>query len=204
MPEEMGLVRVREFYTTMAGRRSIRDFSDRPVAREIIETAIAAAATAPSGANLQPWHFVVITDQERKRALREAAEAEESRFYSSRATAEWLRALEPLGTSWRKPFLETAPAVIAVFEVHRGPRTPRAYYVKESVSIAVGLVLAAFRQAGVATLTHTPSPMRFLNQLLDRPREERPHMLIPIGYPAAGAEVPDITRKPLADVLTWI
>jgi iodotyrosine deiodinase len=204
MPEEMRLDRVREFYSIMAERRSIRDFSSRPVPREIIETAIAAAATAPSGANLQPWHFVVVTDPVRKRALREAAEEEESQFYSQRAPAEWLRSLEPLGTSPHKPYLETAPAVIAVFEVHRGPRTPRAYYAKESVAIAVGLILAAFRHAGLATLTHTPSPMRFLNRLLDRPPEERPHVLIPVGYPARDAQVPDITRKPLTDIMTWI
>jgi nitroreductase len=194
------LGRVQAFRDTMAGRRSIRDFDSRPVAREIIDTALAAAVTAPSGANMQPWHFVVITDPVVKRSLREAAEAEEREFYARRATQEWLDALASLGTDWRKPFLETAPVVIAVFEVHR----PRPYYAKESVAIATGFLLAALRHAGLATLTHTPSPMRFLNEILGRPPAERPHMLIPVGYPAAGARVPAITRKPISEVVTWV
>ena len=162
---------------------------------------MATAATAPSGANLQPWRFVVVSDPEQKRRLRVGAEQEERAFYGSRASAEWLAALEPLGTDWRKPFLETAPYVIVVFEVHKGPHSPRPYYAKESVGIAVGLLLASLHQAGLATLTHTPSPMRWLNERLDRPAEERAFVVVPVGYAAEGATVPDIRRKPLEEVL---
>lgn len=200
MPPAQALARVQMFQTTMAGRRSVRDFDARPVARELIESAVAAAVTAPSGANRQPWRFVIVTNPDRKRALREAAEAEEREFYGRRASDEWLEALEPIGTDWHKPFLETAPAVIAVFEVH----SPRPYYAKESVGIAVGFLLAALHHAGLATLTHTPSPMRFLNEILDRPREERPYLLIPVGYPAPDAQVPDLERKPHDQVITWL
>lgn len=189
------------FLELMARRRTIRDFASRPVPYDLIETAIRVAATAPSGAHLQPWRFVVVSDPVRKRRLRAAAEEEERAFYSSRASNEWLAALAPLGTDWRKPFLEDAPYVIVVMEVHKGPSNPRPYYVKESVGIAVGLLLAALHQAGLATLTHTPSPMRFINQILDRPREERPFVVIPVGYPAADARVPDLHRKPMEDVL---
>jgi iodotyrosine deiodinase len=199
--EAAAVARTEAFAREMALRRTVRDFSERPVPMEIIENAIRAAATAPSGANLQPWRFVVLTDPLRKRALREAAEAEEREFYGRRASEEWLAALAPLGTDWHKPFLEVAPAVIVVFEVHKGPETPRPYYVKESVGIAVGFLLAALHQAGLATLTHTPSPMRFLNEVLDRPDEERAYVVIPVGYPAADAEVPDITKKPLDEVM---
>ena len=185
------------FADTMATRRSVRDFSPEPVPMKVIEAAIRAAATAPSGANIQPWRFVVVTDPDCKRRLREAAEAEEREFYARRATPEWLEALAPLGTDWHKPFLEVAPALVIVFEVHR----PRPYYVKESVGIAVGLLLATLHQAGLATLTHTPSPMKFLNQICGRPREERAYVVIPVGYPAEGARVPDIARKPLSEVL---
>jgi nitroreductase len=167
----------------------------------VIEAAIRSAASAPSGANVQPWRFVVVTDPARKRQLRLAAEAEEREFYFRRAPVEWLDALAPIGTDWRKPFLETAPAVIVVFEVHQGPNSPKPYYVKESVGIAVGLLIAALHHAGLATLTHTPSPMRFLNQVCQRPPEERPYLVMPVGYPAAGARVPALTRKPLADVM---
>jgi iodotyrosine deiodinase len=204
IPPERGLARVREFQADLARRRTIRDFSDRPAPMDILEAAIATAATAPSGANVQPWRFVVITDPERKRRLREAAEAEERQFYSQRASQEWLAALAPLGTDWRKPFLETAPAVIVVFEVHKGPNSPRPYYCKESVGIAVGFLLAALHRAGLATLTHTPSPMRFLTELCERPAEERAFVVIPVGYPAPGARVPDIARKPLSEVLVHI
>ncbi len=191
----------RRFLELMTARRTIRDFSTRPVPFDLIEMAIRVAASAPSGAHIQPWRFVVVSDPVRKRRLREAAEEEERTFYADRASAEWLDALEPLGTDWRKPFLEEAPYVIVVMEVHKGPRSPKPYYVKESVGIAVGFLLAALHQAGLATLTHTPSPMRFINEILDRPREERPFVVVPVGYPADGARVPDLRRKPLADVL---
>ena len=191
------------FADRVATRRSIREFSDRPIPEGVIAEAVRAAGTAPSGANLQPWRFVAVTDPATKARLREAAEAEEREFYDRRASQEWLGALAPLGTDWRKPFLEIAPVVVAVFEVHRGPHTPRPYYPKESVGIAVGFFLAALHEAGLATLTHTPSPMRFLNEILDRPAEERPFLLIPVGYPADDATVPDIARKPLDEVLVW-
>jgi iodotyrosine deiodinase len=168
---------------------------------EVVEDAIRAAASAPSGANLQPWRFVVVTDPQRKRELRVGAEAEEREFYRRRASTEWLRAIEPLGTDWRKPYLEIAPVVIVVFEVHQGPHSPRPYYVKESVGIAVGMLISALHLAGLATLTHTPSPMRFLNRVCDRPPEERPYLVLPVGYPAADARVPDVTRKPLEEVM---
>jgi nitroreductase len=188
----------------MARRRTIREFDDRPVPREVLAAAIRAAATAPSGANLQPWRFVVVTDPDAKRRIRDAAEAEERDFYARRASPEWLAALAPLGTDSDKPFLTDAAALIVVFEVHKGPDTPRPYYVKESVGIAVGFLLAALHQAGLATLTHTPSPMRFLTEVCGRPAEERAYVVVPVGYPAAGARVPDIERKPLDDVLVEI
>jgi iodotyrosine deiodinase len=197
LPEDLMLAVANTFADTMATRRSVRDFSPEPVPIQVIEAAIRAAATAPSGANLQPWRFVVVTDPDRKRRLRESAEAEERDFYARRATPEWLEALEPLGTDWRKPFLEVAPAVVVVFEVHH----PRPYYVKESVGIAVGLLLATLHQAGLATLTHTPSPMRFLNEICGRPKEERANVVIPVGYPAEGARVPNLNRKPLDEIL---
>ncbi|MEU8264861.1 nitroreductase family protein [Micromonospora sp. NPDC048999] len=191
----------REFAELMATRRSIRHFAPDPVPMTVIEEAVRAAATAPSGANLQPWRFVVITDPDRKRRLREAAEAEEREFYQRRASTQWLEALAPIGTDWRKPFLEVAPVVIVVFEVHQGPRTPKPYYVKESVGIAVGMLIAALHRAGLATLTHTPSPMRFLNVVCERPPEERPYVVMPVGFPAADAWVPQLERKPLREVL---
>lgn len=201
---EQALARVREFHLDLARRRTIRDFSEQPVPMPVIETAIATAATAPSGANVQPWRFVVMTEPDRKRRLREAAEAEEREFYQRRASPEWLAALAPLGTDWRKPFLEAAPVVIVVFEVHKGPNSPRPYYCKESVGIAVGFLLAALHRAGLATLTHTPSPMRFLNEICARPPEERPFVVIPVGYPASDAHVPDLDRKPLSEVLVHL
>jgi iodotyrosine deiodinase len=203
VPAESALARVSEFADDLVTRRSIRDFDSRPIPDGVLREAIRAAASAPSGANVQPWRFVVVTDAETKHALRLAAEAEEREFYSRRASQEWLDALAPLATDWRKPFLEAAPAIIVVFEVHKGPNSPRPYYVKESVGIAVGFLLAALHRAGLATLTHTPSPMRFLNTLLDRPVEERGFLLIPVGYPADHATVPDIDRKPLHEVLVW-
>jgi iodotyrosine deiodinase len=203
VPPDDALARTRDFADDLVTRRTIRDFSDRPIPTGVLAEAVRAAASAPSGANVQPWRFVVVVDPATKRALRDAAEAEEREFYDRRASDEWLESLAPLGTDWRKPFLETAPAVIAVFEVHKGPHSPRPYYVKESVGIAVGFLLAALHRAGLATLTHTPSPMRFLNQVLDRPAEERPFLLVPVGYPTDDATVPDIVRKPLEDVLVW-
>jgi iodotyrosine deiodinase len=191
----------RTFADRMSARRSVRDFAADPVPRDVIESAIEAAASAPSGANVQPWRFVVVTSPERKRRLRLAAEEEEREFYARRAPDEWLSALAPIGTDWHKPFLEIAPAVIVVFEVHQGPTTPKPYYVKESVGIAVGLLIAALHHAGLVTLTHTPSPMRFLNEVCQRPPEERPYLVMPVGYPADGARVPCLPRKALADVM---
>jgi iodotyrosine deiodinase len=189
------------FADRMAARRSVREFLPDPVPDGVIETAIRAAASAPSGANVQPWRFVVVTSQARKRWLRQAAEAEEREFYDRRAPAGWLDAIAPIGTDWRKPFLEIAPVVVVVFEVHQGPGSPRPYYVKESVGIAVGLLIAALHHAGLATLTHTPSPMRFLNEVCGRPAQERPYLVMPVGYPASDARVPDLARKPLAEVM---
>ena len=180
---------------------TVRDFSPDPVPFELIQDAIATAATAPSGANLQPWRFVIVTDPAIKARLRAGAEQEERRFYANRGSDEWLAALAPLGTDWRKPFLEIAPYLIVVFEVHKGPSSPKPYYVKESVGIAVGFLIAALHQAGLATLTHTPSPMRWLNEALGRPPEERPFVMIPVGWPAPGAQVPAIRRKELNEVL---
>lgn len=190
-----------EFADRMWARRSVREFSPAPIPDGVIEAAIRAAASAPSGANVQPWRFVVVTSPIRKRRLRLAAEAEEREFYARRASEEWLSALAPIGTDWSKPFLEIAPAVIVVFEVHQGPNSPKPYYVKESVGIAVGLLIAALHHAGLVSLTHTPSPMRFLNEVCGRPAEERPYLVMPVGYPADGACVPDLTRKALNEVM---
>ncbi|GAA2089365.1 nitroreductase family protein [Kitasatospora saccharophila] len=201
VPADEAADRCREFHRVMDQRRTVRDYSTRPLPEGVLEWAVRTAATAPSGAHVQPWRFVVVTDPERKRRLREAAEAEEREFYAHRASEEWLAALAPIGTDWRKPFLEDAPAVIVVFEVHKGPNSPRPYYTKESVGIAVGFLLSALHQAGLATLTHTPSPMRFLNEVCDRPPEERAAYVIPVGYPAEDARVPDLERKPLDEVM---
>jgi nitroreductase len=200
--------RVQRFFEQVRCRRTVRDFAPDPVPLDIVETAIAAAATAPSGANRQPWRFVVVGDAAVKRRIREAAEAEEREFYERRATGDWLADLAPLGTDARKPFLETAPWLIVVFSLDYEPARladgsegrHKNYYVQESVGIAVGMLLAALHLAGLATLTHTPSPMGFLSQVLRRQRHERPYLLIPVGYPAADAQVPDIQRKPLDEV----
>mgnify|MGYP001825778110 FL=1 len=193
--------RVNEFYADVDRRRTVREFSDRPVPRDIIETALQAAGTAPSGANLQPWHFVVITGPETKQKIRVAAEAEEREFYEHRASPEWLEALEPLGTDSSKPFLETAPCLIAIFLQKYGElpdgRKAKHYYPVESTGLATGILITALHRAGLATLTHTPSPMKFLNEILDRPKSERPFLLLVVGYPADDATVPDIERKPL-------
>lgn len=192
----------------MSERRTIRFFSDEPVEFELISNAVQAAALAPSGANQQPWHFVVVSDPEIKRQLRIAAEAEEKESYEHRMPGEWLDALAPLGTDWHKPFLETAPYLIVVFRVDYGlaaeDRKVKHYYVQESVGIACGFLLAALHHAGLATLTHTPSPMGFLAEILQRPKNERPFLLIPVGYPASDATVPDISKKPLGEVMTHV
>lgn len=206
-PEEMRR-RAAEFYAEIRRRRTVRDFTDRPVARDIIEDCLRAAGTAPNGANMQPWHFVVVSDPTVKQRIRIAAEEEEKAFYEERAPQEWLEALAPLGTDWQKPFLETAPYLIAVMaqsyaQLPSG-RKVKNYYVQESVGIAVGFLIAALHQAGLATLTHTPSPMGFLNDILDRPANERPYLLLVVGYPAADARVPDISKKPLDEIATFI
>ena len=195
------------FLARLAERRSVRAFSREPVERRLVENAVAAAGTAPSGAHQQPWTFVVVADAELKRRLRVAAEEEERRGYEGRMSAEWLEALRPLGTDWRKPHLEDAAYVIAVFEQVYGLAQDGAkrkhYYARESVGIAVGLLLAALHEAGLATLTHTPSPMGFVRELLGRPRNERAFCLIPVGYPADDCTVPDLRRKPLGEILVW-
>jgi iodotyrosine deiodinase len=201
------LARSREFLDGMSTRRSVREFSREPVEFELIENAIAAAGTAPSGANQQPWTFVVVSDPEVKREIRAAAEAEERDAYEHRMTEEWLQALEPLGTDWRKPHIEEAPCVIVVFEQAyglEGDRRWKHYYAKESVGIAVGLLLASLHLAGLATLTHTPSPMGFLGRILGRPRNERPFCLIPVGYPAEGSTVPKLEKKRLDEILVRV
>ena len=200
--------RVQRFYADMARRRTVREFSDRPVPRDIIETALKAAGTAPSGANLQPWHFVVVAAAETKKRIREAAEAEEREFYEHRASPEWLAALEPLGTDSSKPFLQTAPYLIAVFLQKYGHledgRKVKHYYPTESTGLATGILITALHRAGLATLTHTPSPMKFLNEILGRPVSERPFQRLVVGYPADDARVPDIERKALDDFTTFI
>lgn len=195
----------REFRRVMALRRSVRMFSDRAVSRETIDEIVAAAGTAPSGANKQPWRFVAVQDPAIKREIRVAAEEEEREFYGRRANAEWLADLRRLGTDEHKPFLEQAPWLIVVFKLVKDddPSQPsdQVYYVNESVGIAVGLLLAAAHHAGLATLTHTPSPMKFLGRILRRPPHERPYLLIPVGFPADDCVVPDIPRKSLAEIL---
>lgn len=203
--EEMNK-RARSFYNDIKRRRTVREFSDRPVPREIIEECIRAAGTAPNGANRQPWHFVVVQDPGVKTKIREAAEEEEREFYERRATDEWLEALEPLGTDENKPFLEEAPYLIVIFEERYG-RNPqgekvRNYYVKESVGIATGMLITAVHRAGLASLTHTPSPMGFLNEILERPDNERPFLILVVGYPKEGVSVPEISKKSLNEIMT--
>jgi iodotyrosine deiodinase len=198
------LSRSHEFLQRLVTRRSVRQFSREPVPFELVANAIAAAGSAPSGANQQPWTFVVVSDPGVKREIRLAAEAEEREAYEHRMTEEWLRAIEPLGTDWRKPHIEDAPYVIVVFEqaygLEDGQRWKH-YYAKESVGIAVGFLLASLHLAGLATLTHTPSPMRFLASILGRPRNERAFCLIPVGYPAEGATVPKLQKKTLDEIV---
>jgi len=200
--------RAAEFYAEMRRRRSLRDFSDRPVPREIIEDCLRAAGTAPNGANMQPWHFVVVSDPAIKRQIREAAEAEEREFYQRLASEEWLAALAPLGTDANKPFLEIAPYLIVIFGQTYGvsPEGSKVkhYYVQESVGIATGMLITALHHTGLATLTHTPSPMNFLSKILGRPENERPFLLLVFGYPAPEAQVPEISKKTLDEIATFL
>jgi len=208
LPVEESRRRVRQFLADVRRRRTVREFAPDPVPLDIIDTAIEAAATAPSGANRQPWKFVIVVDRETKRRIREAAEREEREFYERRATPEWLEDLAPLGTDWHKPFLEVAPCLIVVFRVDYEParladgteHKHKNYYVNESVGIAVGILLTALQTAGLATLTHTPSPLKFLREILGRPKHEQPFVLIPVGYRAAGAQVPDLSKKSLDEI----
>lgn len=205
-PDEMR-ERARAFYEDLRRRRTVRDFSDRPIPSDVVEYCVLAAGTAPSGAHMQPWHFVVVRAQEMKRRIRVAAEAEEREFYAHRAPSEWLAALERLGTDADKAFLETAPCLIAIFARRygldeRGDRYKH-YYVQESVGIATGMLITALHHAGLVTLTHTPSPMSFLSSILERPENERPFLLLVAGYPAPGARVPDIDREPLDTIATF-
>ena len=199
--------RAQEFYEMLDRRRSIRAFSDRPVSLEVIQNCIRAASTAPSGAHMQPWHFVVVSDPEVKREIRAAAEKEEKAFYTGRAPEPWLKALQRLGTDEHKPYLETAPYLVVLFAQNYGVDENgdryKHYYVSESVGIAAGMFIAAVHNAGLATLTHTPSPMGFLSEILDRPDSERPFLLLPVGYPAADVTVPDIDRKSLDQIASY-
>ena len=202
-PEEMKR-RAREFYGLMDRRRTVRQFSDRPVPEGVVEDCIRAAGTAPSGAHKQPWYFCVVRDRGLKRKIRTAAEREERQFYEDRAPDDWLAALAPLGTDASKPFLETAPCLIVIFARRYGEQEDgsreKHYYVQESVGIATGFLIAALHSAGLVTLTHTPSPMGFLNSVLERPSSERPFLLLVTGYPAEEAQVPDLARKPLEEI----
>lgn len=199
--------RAASFLTEMQKRRTVREFSDRPVPREIIEQCLLTAGTAPSGANLQPWNFVVVEDPRLKREIRIAAEQEEAEFYERRAPQEWLDALAPLGTDAHKPFLETAPYLIVIFGKNHSERPDgrrvKNYYVNESVGIATGFLIAAIHHAGLVALTHTPSPMGFLNGILDVPPDNKPFLLLVAGYPAQDAQVPVITKKSLEEIATF-
>jgi iodotyrosine deiodinase len=208
LPEDEMLRRARAFYEEMDRRRSVRDFAPDPVPREMIELAIRAASTAPSGAHRQPWRFVVVGDPAIKREIRAAAEAEEHESYvGGRMPSDWLEALVPMGTFWEKPYLEIVPWIVVVFEEMWGigpdGSKRKNYYPKESVGIACGLFIAALHRMGLATLTHTPSPMAFLARILSRPPNEKPFILFPVGYPAPDAKVPDIRRKALEEVAVW-
>jgi nitroreductase len=207
-PPEVMERRARDFYQELKRRRTVRDFSDRPVPRQVIEACLSAAGTAPSGANMQPWHFVAVSDPQIKARIRAAAEAEERAFYQGRASDEWLEALAHLGTDADKPFLETAPFLIVVFQQNYGldaeGRRVKHYYVQESAGIATGFLIAALHHAGLATLTHTPSPMKFLREVLGRPVNERATIILVTGYPAADAKVPAITKKPIDEIATFV
>jgi len=205
-PEEM-IKRSESFYNLIKQRRTVRDFSDKPVSKEVIENCIRAAGTAPSGANLQPWHFVVVSDPKIKKQIRIAAEEEEKEFYEKRAPKEWLEVLAPLGTNEQKPFLEKAPHLIAIFsksyDILPDGRKLKQYYSQESVGIACGVLITAIHNAGLVSLTHTPSPMNFLNNILGRPNNERPFLLLVVGYPEKDAKVPDIKKKKLSEIVTY-
>lgn len=200
--------RARAFYDHVRRRRTVREFSSEPVSREVIEACLLAAGTAPNGANHQPWHFVAVSGADTKRRIREAAEEEERAFYGGRAPADWLEALAPLGTNAEKPFLETAPWLIAIFaeswHLDADGSKRKNYYVTESVGIATGILITALHSSGLATLTHTPSPMKFLNGVLGRPDRERPFLLLVVGHPADGVEVPDIDKKSLSQISTFV
>jgi iodotyrosine deiodinase len=208
LTEDESLARSRAFLELMRSRRSVRRFSRESVPRELIENAVATAGTAPSGAHLQPWTFVVVSDAGVRRRIREAAEEAEREFYYHLAPAEWLEALRPLGTDFSKEHITDAPYLIVAFEHAYGldgsGRKRKHYYAKESVGISVGLLLASLHAAGLVALTHTPAPMGFLNEILERPANERPFVLIPVGYPAANCEVPDLERKPLDEIMVRI
>ena len=207
LTDDEALARSRAFREGLATRRSVRDFSDRSVPRALIEECLATAGSAPSGANLQAWHFVAVSDPALKARIREAAEDEEREFYGGRAPDEWLEALAPLGTDACKAFLEVAPWLIAIFAesytIREDGSHSKVYYPQESVGIATGFLIAALHDAGLACLTHTPSPMRFLNDILGRPANERPFLLLVVGHPAGGACVPDIRRKPIEEITTF-
>lgn len=204
------IARSQAFYEALKIRRTCRYFTDDAVPRAVLENAILAAGTAPSGANHQPWHFAVIESQDRKKALRAAAEEEERAFYASKGSEEWLEALAPLGTDAEKPFLETAPYLIVIFAQRKGGMFPgemkQNYYVNESVGIATGILITALHDAGLATLTHTPNPMKFLNDLCERPAHEKPMMVLVVGKPAPGATIPlhATVKKPLNQISSWL
>lgn len=198
----------RAFYQTMSRRRTVRNFSDQSIPREVLENSLKAAGTAPSGANMQPWHFVVVQDPAVKKRIREAAETEERELYEHRASDEWLQALAPLGTDANKPFLEKAPALIAIFlkkfTFDESGNKHKNYYTAESVGIATGILITALHKSGLATLTHTPSPMKFLSKILERPAYERPYLLLVCGYPADDVMVPDVSRCKLQEISTFV
>ena len=206
--EESMLQESMEFYQLMSRRRSVREFSEQNVPQAVLENAIKAAGTAPSGANMQPWHFVVVQDAAIKKRIREAAEIEERELYEHRASDEWLQALSPLGTDENKPFLEIAPVLIAIFlkkfTIDDSAKKHKNYYTAESVGIATGILISALHKSGLGMLTHTPSPMKFLGEILERPSYERPYLLLVCGYPADDVMVPNIKRRPLDEICTFI
>ena len=206
LTEEEQIRRAESFFELCSRRRSIREFSSRPIPKGLLELLVRTAGSAPSGANKQPWRFVVVTDPDLKHKIRLAAEAEEKQSYEHRMPQEWLDDLAALGTDWHKEFLDTAPALIVMFSIPftvDGERTRKNYYVKESVGIAAGFLLAAIHNAGLVALTHTPSPMDFLQKILDRPENEKAFLLIPVGYPGENVVVPNILRKPLNEIVLW-